>query len=456
MNTNRLHNEGGRRTMSGALRRMLPAVIILLGMTLLTAGVSLAVPQIAASYGGQMGWFSAEVNAMGGTGAALYRGGFSTVFNPALLSRAAAYRLDAGLVLDQEHEDRFQPLFDSFDSYVTDAAIASNRNHYFATGFALAGRPGGEESPFGAGLSLTDRYPFDYTFTEELRNPSPYPPGTGDPARDMIIEERAREVSGTLRDLSVGVGYKASDRLSLGAAAHYAFGTRTEVMRDRDFVTPENSYHHQSDFDLDGVNFTLGAQGVVSEHLEIGVAWESKLSATGDWTQTDYEASTDETTETMSDAYFKYPQAFRAGLTFRPQTDPRTVFTMELEYKTWSDMEDWRVPGDDNPQHLEDTTDVRIGLQHSFYNGMDARFGFRHYESYLDKEATASVFSAGVGAPFGSGMFSASVELAKVTSIQAHQFPYPTSYFGDSFVVDPMARVEDTRFRIGAGYKVEF
>ncbi len=452
MKTNRLNNEGGLQTMN----RLLPAVLVLLGLSLLTAGAAFAVPQIMAPYGGQLGWYSAEVNAMGGTGAALYRGGLSTVFNPALLSQAKGYRLDGGLVLDQEHEDRFQPLFDSFDSYVTDAAIASNRHHYFGTGFGLAGRPAGPDSPLGVGLSLTDRYPFEYTFTEELRNPSPYPPGTGDPARDMIIEERAREVSGTLRDLSVGAGYTVNDRISVGAAAHYAFGTRTEIMRSRDFVTPDNSYNHRSDFDMNGVNFTLGAQGVVSERIQVGVAWETKLSATGDWTQTDYNADADTTSETMSDGYFKYPQSFRAGLTFLPRTDPRTVFTMEMEYKTWSDLEDWRVPGDDNPQHLEDTMDVRIGLQHSFYNGMDARFGFRHYESYLDKEATASVFSAGVGAPFGAGTFSASLELAKLTSIQAHQFPYPTNYFGDNFVVDPMARVEDTRFRIGAGYKVEF
>ncbi len=456
MNTNRLNNEGGLQTRSDVLSGRFPLLLVLVALGLLVCGSALATPQIMTAYGDQMGWFSAEINGMGGTGTALYRGGYSTVFNPALLAKATTYRLDFGGALDQEHEDRFQPLFDSFDSYVADAAIASNRNHYFQTGFALAGKPGGPDSPFGVGLSLTDRYPFDYTFTEELRNPSPFPPGSGEPARDMIIENRAREITGTLRDLSVGVSYNLLERVNLGVSANYAFGTRTEIMRAQDFVTPTNSYNRRSDFDMNGVNFVLGAQGTISERLEIGVAWETKLKADGDWTQRDFEASADSTAETMNDAYYQYPQSFRAGLAFLPQTDPRTVFTMELEYKPWSEMEDWRVPGDDNPQHLQDTMDVRIGLQHSFYNGMAARFGFRHFESYLDKEATASAFSAGVGAPFGSGMFSASVELSKVTSIQAHQFPYPTNYFGDNFVVDPMARVEDTRFRIGAGYKVEF
>ncbi len=53
-------------------------------------------------------------------------------------------------------------------------------------------------------------------------------------------------------------------------------------------------------------------------------------------------------------------------------------------------------------------------------------------------------------------MLSASLELSKLSSVQAHQFPYPDSFFGDNFRTDPYARVDDTRFRIGLGYKVEF
>jgi len=103
-----------------------------------------------------------------------------------------------------------------------------------------------------------------------------------------------------------------------------------------------------------------------------------------------------------------------------------------------------------------------VGLEHTFYNGMPLRFGFRYYDSYADKEANASVFSAGIGAPFGSGMFSVSLELSKITSVLDHQFPYPDEIFGDPndpdnpYYADPQARVEDTRFRIGIGYKVGF
>ena len=103
----------------------------------------------------------------GGTGAAVDRGGFNTALNPANLSAASGWRIDGGLVMAQEHEDRFQPLWDSFGSFVVDTAIASNRNHYFDTGFAASK---GFGDRFGGGVSLTTRYDFTYDFAEEVRH----------------------------------------------------------------------------------------------------------------------------------------------------------------------------------------------------------------------------------------------------------------------------------------------
>ena len=105
----------------------------LIGLAL--AGPAGAGPQMTTKYGDQFSWYGAESAAMGGTGAALYRGGLSNVFNPAFLVVETGKRVDGGIVLNQEHEDRFQPLFDSFDSWVADAAIASNRSHSFQSDF---------------------------------------------------------------------------------------------------------------------------------------------------------------------------------------------------------------------------------------------------------------------------------------------------------------------------------
>jgi hypothetical protein len=428
---------------------------VCLGVGLLTASVLPAsgVPQIMTEYGDQMPWLGAEINAMGNTGTVLYRGGTSNIFNPAMLIREDGHRLDLGVALDQQHEDRFVPIFDGFESYVTDVAIASNRHHYFNSGFAFAGRLLKGDFPLSVGVSLADRYPFTYTFEEEVRNPSGQPGND----RDAVLQARNREVTGILRNLSVGAGVDLLDRLSVGAAVHYAFGTRTEVNTVRDFEEPADSYNHRDEHALDGVNFTLGVRGVVTERVEIGFAWESQLNANGEFNTTRPDTLGDPIAP--YEAEVRYPNAYRLGLAFRPRTDPRTVFSLEGEYKPWSELMDSETPRPDEGDRLEDTMDLRVGVEHTFYNGMPLRFGFRYYDSYADAEANASVFSAGVGAPFGNGMFSVSLELSKISSVQDHQFPYPEGDPLDPdypFNADPQSRVEDTRFRIGVGYKVGF
>jgi hypothetical protein len=429
-----------------------------LGLLAVGAGSALAVPQLMTGYGDQMAWSSPEINAMGNTGTAVYRGGLSNIFNPAFLVAEKGKRLDASISLDQEHEDRFQPLFDSFDSWVVDTAIASNRNHYWQTGFAYAFNAGSEDQPVGIGVSLADRYGFGYNFDEELRNPSPFPPGQGEPARDMLIEERARKVTGTIRTLSVGVGSEINEGISFGAALHYAFGDLKDVRSVRDYVDTDgdDSYRSELGFEVSGVSHSLGIRAVVTERVEIGVAWESALEVKGE-NRFSLSDPTGQIETGGRHQSIRYPDMFRIGLTFRPQTNPRTVFTIEAEYKPWSELENSGVSGEgNNPQNLNDVTDVRVGLEHLFYNDMPLRFGFRHFDSYADRDAGTSVFSAGVGAPVGNGMLTASLELSKLASMLPHQFPYPDDFFGDNFRADPYARVEDTRFRVGVGYKMEF
>ena len=432
--------------------------LVLFSVFFLLVGVHPAagVPQIMTEYGDQFAWHGAEINGMGGTGTALYRGGLSNIFNPAFLAEEQSVRLDAGFSLDQEHEDRFVPLFDSFDSYVTDMAIASNRYHYWQSGFSVAQRLNGEGRPVTVALSLTDRYPFQYNFYEEVRNPEFYPVED----RDILMEEREFEVSGALRNLSLGAGVELHERFAVGAAVHYAFGTRTETITLRDNWEEDGSYRFEEEMDLQGVNFTLGLKGKLNNRVDVGFAWESQLSADGGTDGEMHYADPDSNFTSMSisldDTYFRYPNIFRGGVTFRPRTDPATVFTIELEYIPWHEMADSRYPGYDNPRNLEDTKDVRIGLEHTFYNGMPLRFGFRHANSYLDRDAHCSFFSAGIGVPYQMGMFSASLELGKVTNDQVHIFPYDSDEFGDAYTAAPQARVEDTRFRLGVGYSLSF
>lgn len=426
----------------------------LVGLAL--AGTAAAGPQATTAYGDPFTWLGAESAAMGGTGAATYRGGLSTAFNPAFLVVETGRRLDAGFVLDQEHEDRFQPLFDSFDSWVVDAAIASNRSHFWQSGFGYATRVGNGPRAVALGLSLVDRFPYGYEFSEELRNPSPFPPGSGEPARDMLIAVRERTVTGTLRALSLGAAAETSDKVSLGAALNYYYGTRLDASSsiDLDNAGANESYRTSDELKLTGANATLGLRARVSERLDLGVAFETGLRATGDWRRQDYDVTPVAAADTTSGSFLDYPWCARAGVALRPRNALRTVFTLEIEYRPWSELRDGTLDG--AQPILHDAADVRLGVEHVFYNGMPLRFGFRHLASYADRDAAITAFTAGTAAAVGQGRLNASVELAKTTSVLGHQFPYPTAYFGDAFVADPMARVEDTRFRVGVSYAMEF
>ena len=200
---------------------------------------------------------------------------------------------------------------------------------------------------------------------------------------------------------------------------------------------------------------------MVSERVEVGFAYENPLTAKGTWNLAHYEQFDDSANnvdleDNYKDSYYRYPQILRGGLTFYPQTDPRTVFTADLEYNPWQKFEQNLGEGSEVEIELEDANlekvyDVRIGLEHTFYNGVPLRFGFRHFTAYSDDEAHATVFTGGTGVPLGSGLIGVSLELRKITSVQEHQFHYP-----DGFYTDPVARVEDTRFRVGVSYTVNW
>ncbi len=421
--------------------------LVALGLLLLGAAAPIgAVTQIESTYGGQSPWFTAELNSQSVTGAAKYRGGMNNILNPAALAEAKNLRFDLGVNAAYHEEDRFQPLFDSFQSLVDDVAIASNQNTWWGYGFAMAAQLDPEPLPICIGLSLADRYPFAYRFEEELRDPDVF----NDP-RDRILEERVYEVTGTLRQLSLGLGIGATSWLNFGASIHYAFGDRTErwTVRDNDLGDGDQSYDNHNSWALKGANASFGLQSRVHERVQLGLAYETRLTVDGTFVVSTFDAGDTAPTEVGRLQSLRYPDYWRFGGTFYPRSDPRTVFTVDVVYADWTKMEDSRVGSE--TEFLNEVVDVRIGLEHSFYNGTDLRFGFRRYDSYASDEGGNSVFAAGVGFPVLQGQLSISLEMNKQQTRLEHIFGYP-----EDFVADETARVDDLRTRLGLGWTREF
>ncbi|MBD3220417.1 hypothetical protein GF314_04170 [bacterium] len=433
-----------------------PALVALFALLIGTALPASAVPYLESGYGGQSPWYSAEINALGASGGAAYRGGFSTILNPAGLGAADTWRLDAGVGFAYHEEERFVPLYDSFENYVTDQSIASNQRTWTETGFALAGRLNLGDLPLGVGLSLADRYPFSYEFTEEVRDPDVF----SDP-RDRILEERMQEVTGTLRTLSFGIAGEAQ-RVALGASVHYAFGERTEQRRVRDYATDDatgdDSFDTESSWDLSGVNATIGAQVMPNERLTLSVAYETALSVDGELETTTYAAGPDTTVIGEADHSLEYPARWRLGAAIYPRNDPRTVLTVDVVLTGWEDdlVDDREDLADDRrtaPRYLQDVVDVRVGLRHEFRGGQELNVGFRRYDSYNDPEGGNSIFSAGTAWPVGPGRLAVALELNK---LQTRDVPHLFDYPDDGYVVPDEARVDDLRLRFGVGWTQEF
>ncbi|MBC8426530.1 hypothetical protein H8E07_20635 [bacterium] len=428
------------------------AGILLVGLLTALPGTATAGSVLDMPYGSPAGTLGAEVDAMAGTVTSYYRGGLSARFNPAMLSEEKNHRFDGSLSLYQDHEDRFQPLWDSFESYVTDTAIASQRNHYFDTGFGAALRA---TKGLAVGASVSTLYDFTYDFAEEIRDPINQP---GSDPDDMILEERSWRSGGRLRVLTLGVAMSTPDeRLSVGLAGNYAFGTRKNEVNRRFFQDQGDSYNTNREHWLEGSNAVLGVRIKATPRFEIGAAWETPLKVSGELTDlTDIFAVGADTVATSAmskDASIEYPNRYRVGFTLYPRSEPRTVFTAEMIFSEWTKLEDSEFPVDAQPR-LEDVVDVRIGVQHTFYNDVPLRFGFRRMDSYSDHEAGATFFTSGIGVPWQHGLFHVSVELSKVTSRQEHWFPY--EYDDPDIYTAETARVEDTRFRLGAGFTYQF
>ena len=103
----------------------------------------------------------------------------------------------------------------------------------------------------------------------------------------------------------------------------------------------------------------------------------------------------------------------------------------------WSETKDSRSPRASTSPGLERHDGRARGRAAHLLQRHAAALRLPPLDSYADREAAASVFSAGIGIPFGQGMFSVSAGAGQDDQLSSHQFPYPADYLGDQFAADP-------------------
>jgi hypothetical protein len=411
--------------------------------------------------------YSARGAAMGSVGAAIYQGSAALVQNPAALALSdSAGLLDLTVGVSHVTEDRLIPLFDTFESFVDETAIAVNRETYAdAQGGALFRLP---TLPMTLGLGLFERYDFDYDYFEEFRDPSPF-----SPIRDTVQELRSFSVDGRLRSATAGLGAQLyrdeSMSANVGLAVHRYFGTIDQEKRQSSVSPPADSVavrYTLLSHDLSGWAFSVGVLLNIRERFDVGMAYEHSSTFAGDrGTETTTVRASGTTTElsTVPDDELEYPAVFRWGLTYHPRNTLRTRFSFEGVRAQWSQVATTyrheQVLGQSAGRGLRDTWDVRLGLEHVFYNGMPLRLGFRYLENYAERESSRSIFSAGVGFPVAGFLLDVTGQYNRQTSRQPLDtlFDPTTTVDGDSFPAPEYdAKVEDSVVRLVFGFSRAF
>jgi len=325
------------------------------------------------------------------------------------------------------------PLFDTFDSYVDDAAISVNDHVYGSLqGGVVVDRSVRERVILAAGVF--DRYDPRYDYRDERRTTA---------TSDDLLAERFIRTRGVLRAASVGVAVPLPHGLGAGLALNGYFGT----FEDRDALVAHASTVSgrvvETERDLRGFTVTLGGAWRANERVDLGIAWESRPKL-----RDEYVVHEDGATTAARDD-LRLPYRLQAGVAYRPRNTFRTTFVMDGVFEPWSDAEDPWSPG----QELQDAWDVRFGLEHLYLDAVPGRIGFRFARPYASKEADRATFTFGAGFNAGRWALDVSTEVGKAISRQAPLWPRDEQ---PAAVGAGMDRVEDTLVEVHLGARLDF
>ncbi len=379
---------------------------------------------------------SVRSRSMGGAGSALNQGAYSLVDNPAGMAITRGSRLDLSVGLARSSEVRFVPLFDTFDSFVDDAAIAVNDHQYAALSGGIVW-DSGIASGLAVGLGLFDRYDPRYDYYDERRSTS---------TSDELLAERFITTEGVIRATSLGAALPIRPGSAVGLAINWYQG----VVSSRDALVPHTSTSSASVTELErrlsGVSVTLGGSARINERLQTSIAIESSPTLDNDYTQTQNGVVI---SPSASSTDLELPLRVQGAAAFRPRNSHRTTFAMDLVWMNWSEVEDGLQPG----LQLDDTWDVRFGLEHVYYNALPGRIGFRYSRSYAQREADRAAITLGIGYRVQNLSIDFGGEVVKRTSWQEPVWPRdeqgPAVGAGND-------RVEDTSARITLGIQANF
>jgi hypothetical protein len=389
-------------------------------------------------YGTLVAGASPRARALGGAGAALAQGVHGLSDNPATLTFERGSRLSLTGTMLRTSENRFVPLFDTFDSYVDETAIAINDATFYALNGGVTLDRWGKNGPVLA-AAIFDRLDPRYHYFDERRSTA---------TTDQVVAHRYIDTEGVLRALAAGVAMPLSDGdASVGVALNYYFGTIT----DRDATVPYGPGSTATPVDtmverrLAGYSLSFGVAARAGERLSMGMAVETPPVLDDEYTLWRDGVAL---SPPGASGELALPMRFQVGVAYRPRNSLETTFVMDAVFQPWSRVRDELRP----EVELENVWETRFGVEHVFYNDLPARFGFRYASSYTAEEADRATLTLGMGYRADRFRIEAAGEVGKRISRQQPLWPREEQGPAVGLGRD---RVEDTsvQLTLGADYR---
>ena len=415
------------------MRRWWPAFLVSLA---LAGGTAHGASFLDRPWGTPEAGLSARSRAMGGAGVALANGAYSLVDNPAILILGDGSHAQAVGGFTRASEIRLVPLFDTFDSFVDEAAIAVNDEVYAALSGGVTWDPGRWRGLI-LSAGVLDRMDPRYDYYDERRTTA---------TSDQIVSERFIRTRGVLRSASIGAAMPVVAGAGVGMALHRWFGT----IEDRDALVPRapgtSGRVDALSRQITGYSVSFGAAWRANERLDAGLCYETAPRLHDDFTRWEEDSIV---SAPQSSVEQRLPSRLLFGVAYRPRNTFRTTFALDATYTPWSNLVDPLLPG----VTLLDTWDVHFGLEHVYYNSLPGRIGFRYARSYVLREADRATFTFGLGYRMGRVAVDLSGELGKRISRQEPLWPRDEQ---GPAVGTGRDRVEDTVLRVYFGADIGF
>jgi hypothetical protein len=333
----------------------------------------------------------ARALALGGAGSVSLATPGALILNPASLVQIDhQLTADVSVNLRKFEERRSYPLYDRFDSFLTNATYAINNNWYPRIQGGIAVQLPGKILP---GLILAAGiYPhidYQYTYLEEVRE---------NVFGDQLIAYNRIKGNGILQRYSLGAASEVPgvSGLTLGIQAGFLQGD-VDHSKEINYVDPQDRLEIESQTrksDNTPIIFSIGSIYKATERISTGIDLSLPYSVSFK-----SQVIGEQLNETI-----EYPLKANVGLEYRARQELQARLNVDIGYEFWSNSKYNTEIGGNVPvsQEFSDVLNIKVGIEHIFYNQIPFRVGAQYRTAYLASGTTQTLLAAGTGFYNGS------------------------------------------------------